>query len=234
MRPWVVTRLRGLALVALCVAATSASGGGAGLWRVVSVTPSNSLIVADPTGERSQVVLAYLSIPSGRQPYADRAAAVLRAQLVGRDVNLRPVGRQGDAYTSALLYVNGNNFNEDFLRRGHAWVNHLQNPPSQWRRIERAAQATRAGLWATEQPVHPIDWDIAESSADRLVRGLDQVAADKQAHVRMYKTFVANRSTKLYYPFGCPRWMQIPNRDIVIFTSAPSAQSEGYRPGACK
>jgi hypothetical protein len=234
MRASVRLGLRGVVLVALCLAAMGVSGSAAGLWRVVSVTPSNSLIVANPQGERSQVVLAYLSIPSGRQPYADRAAAVLRAQLVGRDVNLRPVGRRGDAYTSALLYVNGNNFNEDFLRRGHAWVNHLQNPPSQWRRIERAAQATGAGLWATERPVHPIDWDIAENSADRLVRGLDQVAADKQAHVRMYKTFVANRSTKLYYPFGCPRWMQIPNRDIVIFTSAPSAQSEGYRAGVCK
>lgn len=234
MRPSARLGLRGVALVALCLAAMGVSSSAAGLWRVVSVTPSNSLIVADPQGERSQVVLAYLSMPSGRQPYADRAAAVLRAQLVGRDVNLRPVGRQGDAYTSALLYVNGNNFNEDFLRRGHAWVNHLQNPPAQWRRIERAAQATGAGLWATERPVHPIDWDIAENSADRLVRGLDQVAADKQAHARMYKTFVANRSTKLYYPFGCPRWMQIPNRDIVIFTSAPSAQSEGYRAGACK
>jgi endonuclease YncB( thermonuclease family) len=234
MRPSARLGLRGVALVALCLAAPSVSGSAAGLWRVVSVTPSNSLIVANPQGERSQVVLAYLSIPSGRQPYADRAAAVLRAQLVGRDVNLRPVGRQGDAYTSALLYVNGNNFNEDFLRRGHAWVNHLQNPPAQWRRIERAAQATGAGLWATERPVHPIDWDIAKNSADRLVRGLDQVAADKHAHARMYKTFVANRSTKLYYPFGCPRWMQIPDRDIVIFTSAPGALSEGYRPGACK
>jgi len=222
-----------LALLAVFLPMALANGQASTIWRVEAVSPRNSLICVDDDGARRQVVLAYLSIPAGSQPYADRAAQVLRAQLVGKDVNVRPVGRQADGYVSALVYVGTHNFNHDFLRRGHAWLNHLQQPPSQWRKIEAAAREERAGLWATVDPVHPIDWEASQRQA-RDGRGtLDRMAADKDAQQRVRATFVGSRSAKTYYPFDCAPWLELDNRDIVIFTSARGAQAAGYRAVSC-
>jgi len=222
-----------LALLALMGAHPASSQTGAP-WRVESVTSSNSLVTVDSQGVRKQLILAYLSIPSGRQPYADRAAQVLRAQLVGQQVNVRPVGRQGQDYVSALVYVGSNNFNEDFLRRGHAWVNPMQDPPPQWRRIEAAARATRSGLWATANPVHPIDWETSQKQAVNVRGTLDRIANDEAAQKRMRSTFVGSRSAKVYYPFSCAPWLELGNRDVVVFTTARGAQASGFRAIPCK
>jgi hypothetical protein len=223
-----------LALLAALLPAAAANGQVATIWRVESISAANSLICLDEHGARRQVVLAYLSIPAGRQPYSDRAAEVLRSQLVGRDVNIRPVGPQGAGYVSALVYVGSNNFNQDFLRRGHAWLNHLQDPPSPWRRVEAAARTAQAGLWATPDPIHPIDWETSQRQA-RGARGtLDRLAADEPAQQRMLATFVGSRTAKVYYPFKCAPWLDLDNRDIVVFTSARGAQSAGFRAVPCK
>lgn len=223
-----------LALLAVFLPIALANGQAATIWRVEAVSPRNSLICVDGTGARRQVVLAYLSIPAGNQPYADRAAQVLRAQLVGKDVNVRPVGRQGEGYVSALVYVGTHNFNHDFLRRGHAWLNHLQQPPSQWRKIEAAAREDRAGLWATVDPIHPIDWETSQRQARDARATLDRMAADKPAQQRVRSTFVGSRASKTYYPFDCAPWFELDKRDIVIFTSARGAQAAGYRAVSCK
>ena len=223
-----------LALLAALLPVGAANAQVATIWRVAAISPANSLICLDEHGTPRQVVLAYLSIPAGRQPYGVRAAAVLRAQLVGRDVNIRAVGPQGAGYLSALVYVGRRNFNEEFLRRGHAWVNHLQDPPSQWRRVEATARSARVGLWATPAPIHPIDWASAEHQA-RDVRGtLDRLAADQPAQQRMLGTFIGRRSAKRYYPFQCALWLELDHRDVVVFTSARSAQAAGYRAAPCR
>jgi endonuclease YncB( thermonuclease family) len=223
-----------VAVLSVMLPVTLAAAPTATLCRVESVSPRNSLICVDDKGARRQVVLAYLSIPAGQQPYADRAAQVLRAQLVGKEVNLRAVGPQGDGYVSALLYVGTHNLNHDFLRRGHAWLNHLQYPPSQWRRIEAAAREDRVGLWSTAEPEHPIDWENSHRQALAVRGTLDRLAADEPAQERIKATFVGSRSSKTYYPFSCAPWFELDDRDIVIFTSARGAQAAGYRAVSCR
>lgn len=234
MRPCAGYARLALALLACWLPAATVNGQAASIWRVESISESNSLICIDEQGARRQVVLAYLSIPSGRQPYAERAAEVLRAQLVGQDVNVRAVGPQGSGYVSALVYVGRHNFNEDFLRRGHAWVNPLQYPPSQWRRVEAAARSSRSGLWATPDPVHPVDWQTAQSQAGGVRHTLDRMMADEPTQQRMRTTFVGSRAAKVYYPFNCAPWLELDNRDVVVFTSARGAQSAGFRAVPCK
>lgn len=223
-----------LLLAAVGFGAVPAVAQQGGLWKVESVTARNSLLVRDPQGTLHQVLLAYLSIPAGAQPYADRAAAVLRAQLVGQQVNLRPVGPQGVGYISALVYVKGNNFNEDFLRRGHAWVNPLQRPPPQWKRIQLAAQTTKAGLWATPNPIHPADFEHELESAGAARDTLESMSADPSIVARMKKTYVGRRDTRVYYPYPCTPWFEIADKDLVIFTSLNSAQQSGFKAQPCK
>ncbi|MEI2421005.1 hypothetical protein V6O07_12090, partial [Arthrospira platensis SPKY2] len=69
-RAWVIT----LALLAPAFVAAAESSAPF-FARVVGVTPSNSLLI-ETGGKPTQLVLAFISIPIGRQPYADEAHAV--------------------------------------------------------------------------------------------------------------------------------------------------------------
>ena len=210
-----------------------AVAGTANIGKVVYITPKNGLVVDFIDGSRQQVVLAYLSIPFGEMPYADRAHQILRAQLLGKQVNVRPVGRQGEDYISGLVYLGGNNFNETFLRRGHAWVNHLQRPPPQWSRIEASANLSSLGLWSTDAPMHPIDWDSHRRQSQFFADGLSIVANDPDTPELLSKAFIGDRSAKQYFEFSCPKWTDIPDHEIRIFTSVASAEADGFVKGSC-
>jgi hypothetical protein len=217
----------------LLIFSLSANAGTAKIGKVVYVTPRNGIVVDFIDGTRQQVVLAYLSIPFGQMPYADRAHQVLQSQLLGRQVNVRPVGRQGTDYISGLVYVGSQNFNEDFLRRGHAWVNHLQRPPPQWHRIEAAANQSNVGLWTTDSPTHPIDWEMHRRHAELVSKGLTIVSEDPDSPELFANAFVGDRAAKRYYDFTCAQWTQIPNRQLRLFTTVQSAEADGFVKAPC-
>jgi endonuclease YncB( thermonuclease family) len=219
-------------LVASFSVAPAVNAQTAVLGRVVGVTAGNSLLVQLEDGSRVQVILAYLAIPRDDQPHAARAAEVLRAQLSGQAINLRPVGRPGDGFIRALVYVRGNNFNQDFVRRGHAWINPFEQPPNGWYGVQAAAQAAGAGLWADPGPVHPAEWQIAKRDAehfnDTMGRSQDTVKPEQWKRV-----LVGDKRTKRYVPFTCRAWTRIPERDVMPFVSVKAAEAAGFRPTAC-
>jgi endonuclease YncB( thermonuclease family) len=202
------------------------------LGRVVGVTAGNGLRVQLEDGARVQVVLAYLAIPRDDQPYAARAHAVLRAQLLDQAVNVRPVGVQGEGYVRALVYVRGQNFNEDFLRRGHAWANPLDAPPGTWYGLQAAAQAAGVGLWAAEAPVHPVEWGTVRRDAESMVSGEGRLARDVTSE-QWRRVLIGDRRTRRYLPFGCRAWTAIPQTEVAVFVSSKAAESEGFRPAPC-
>ena len=63
---------------------------------------------------------------------------------------------------------------------------------------------------------------------------LDRIANDEEAQKRMRSTFVGSRSAKVYYPFSCAPWLELDNRDVVVFTTARGAQASGFRALPCK
>jgi endonuclease YncB( thermonuclease family) len=222
-----------LLLFGLALVASAAHAQTALLGRVVGVTPGNSLLVQLEDGARVQAVLAYLAIPRDDQPYASRAHAVLRAQLLDQPVNVRPVGVQGTGYVRALLYVRGQNFNEDFLRRGHAWANPLDSPPGTWYGLQAAAQADGVGLWAAaEAPVHPVEWGTVRGDAEGFLSGQGRIARQVTPE-QWRRVLIGDRRTKRYLPFGCRAWTEIPQAEVAVFVSPKAAASEGFRPSPC-
>ena len=60
------------------------------------------------------------------------------------------------------------------------------------------------------------------------------MASDEAAQKRMRTTFVGSRSARAYYPFACAPWLELDNRDVVVFTTARGAQEAGFRAVPCK
>lgn len=202
--------------------------------KVLAVTAANSLIVQPEGGERTQVVLAFLSIPVGEQPYSKRAHAILRAQLLNRRVSVRPIGEPNDDYVLGIVYVGKENFNLDFLSRGHAWVDHFQMSHPAWMSAQQAARAAGRGLYADPQAMHPLDW-VSEMKKAKVVVGMTETMKNDPAIQDMFdRTFVGHRGEKVFVSTRClGLWATWPRAALVAFTTTAGAEDNGYRQVPC-
>lgn len=203
--------------------------------KVDSVTATNSLMVTKDGGEQTQVVLAFLSIPTLEQPYGQRAQAILKAQLEGRRVSIRPIGEPHEGYTLGLVYVRDNNFNLDFLKRGHAWLDFFQISHPAWKAAQASARASGIGLYADPNAMHPITWTNQLNNAKRLRQITDQAANDPGLDSVMRETFIGHKQDKVYVPVGCIQvWSHWPKLSWVPITTHAGAAADGFRELACE
>jgi len=202
---------------------------------VVEISRANSLMVKQEGGEFTQVTLAFLSIPVGNQPYAHRAHQILEAQLLNRRVSIRPIGAPDSPYTLGLVYVGNENFNLDFLRRGHAWVDYFQVSHPTWLTTQQRARAEKRGLYADPEATHPLEWQRQMVKATRVAHLAKEIAADTTYTDMMRKTFVGHRKDKIYVPFDCietwATWSQI---ERVPLLTVAGAEDSGFRFQACQ
>lgn len=202
---------------------------------VVEVSKANSLMVKQAGGDITQVTLAFLSIPIGNQPYASRAHQILKAQLLNRRVSVRPIGSPDAAYLVGLVYVGNENFNLDFLRRGHAWVDYFQVSHPSWLTTQQRARAEKRGLYADPEATHPLEWQRQMIKATRVSELAREIAADTTNTAKIRKTFVGHRKDKIYVPFDCietwATWSQV--QRVPLLTVA-GAEDSGFRFQACQ
>lgn len=202
--------------------------------KVAGITASNSLIVRKDGDEHVQVVLAFLSIPTTEQPYGMRAAQILRAQLVGRRISVRPIGEPKADYVLGLVYVGDNNFNLDFLKRGHAWLDFFQVSHPAWKAAQASARASRIGLYADPHATHPIVWKNQYDNAVRLNRMTSEMADDPDLNSILDNTFIGNRDEQIFVPSSCIRvWSTWPRLSWVPITTLAGAAADGFRQVDC-
>lgn len=203
--------------------------------KVDSVTVTNSLMATKDGGEQTQIVLAFLSIPTLEQPYGRRAHSILKAQLEGRRVSVRPIGSPHEAYTLGLVYVGDNNFNLDFLQRGHAWLDFFQVSHPAWKAAQSSARASRIGLYADPNAMHPITWTNQLTNAKRMRQITDRVVNDPSLDTFIRETYIGHKQDKVYVPVGCIQvWSQWPRLSWVPITTQAGAAADGYRQLECE
>ncbi len=203
--------------------------------KVLEVTRSNSLIVQADAGARQQVVLAFLSIPKLDQPYGQRARQILEAQLKGRRVSVRPIGEPKSDYVVGLVYVRQNNFNLDFLRRGHAWLDYYQISHPAWRQAQLAARASARGLYADPHAMHPIEWALELNKASSIANATGAMQTDEDFAAALATTFIGHREQKIYVAANCLKvWSQWPRSAWIPITTTAGATSDGFQQIACE
>lgn len=218
-------------------AIASASGSAAPPFfgQVVSVTESNSLVISRDSGDRVQVVLAFLSIPLGDQPYADRAHRILRAQLLGRRVSVRPLGSGDPRYILGLVYVGDQSFNLDFLSRGHAWVDYHQVSHPAWLGAQNRAKTLGLGLYADPAAKHPREWATDMTEVSRLLSATDSMSSDADFAAALLSIFVGNRTTREFVSMHCfALWSTWPTSDLVPHLTFAGAEDSGYSQIPCE
>ena len=222
-----MTRIAVLALWAISLGAIAQDAPILG--KVTGISDRNSLFVQDHQGTTHQVVLAFLTIPYGDQPYAERASEVLEAQLKGRQISIRQLPNADVQFVRGIVYIGRNNFNMDFLKRGHAWLDYHQQMPSAWHRAQLEAQAKRIGIYEDKTAVHPYQWRKDQEGAKAAVSLLDDIGGSVQLRDIMNEAFVGNRKTKIYVDLSCNHvWREWASQFAVPHFTRAGAEDSGY------
>ncbi len=157
---------------ALLLAAWLAASG-CGVWqgeftgRVVQAFHGDTIKVEKSPGRFVRVVLAGIDTPERGQPFRDTARQYTLRMSKGKDVTVRPTGRDGQGNLEAeVLLPNGKNLARLLVDAGLAWARPGADDPELAKRQDRARRARR-GLWTDPDPVPPWKYLRAKTWRDR-------------------------------------------------------------------
>jgi endonuclease YncB( thermonuclease family) len=126
--------------------------------RVVRILDGDSLAVLSG-GDEVEVRLHGVDAPEGGQACGNRARRFAGDLAFGRQVELRPRGK--DAYGRTLAEVHlpdGRSLNRELVSAGLAWHYRKYSDDADLAAREKEARAARRGLWADPAPVPPWEW----------------------------------------------------------------------------
>jgi len=108
----------------------------------------------------TKVTLYGIQCPPSGQPFGNKALYLTCWLVLGKQVEVIPVGIDSGTETTALLRVQGDRdyLNGRLIAYGMAWLKN-RHPViplcDQWQKLEELARINRIGLWAVNNPVQP-------------------------------------------------------------------------------
>lgn len=125
---------------------------------VTQVSDGDSLRFT-PTGQPAVVVrLADIDAPEICQPWGAEARRALTDLALNKPGQLRPLGRDAQGRTLAVLTVEGVNVAQRLVEEGHAWSNRGRNDRGPFVKQERMAKALSRGLHVGGQAIKPAEF----------------------------------------------------------------------------
>lgn len=129
--------------------------------KVISVTDGDTVRVYSK--EQGLVKIRFFGIdaPEKRQPYGRSAKKYLTSIISGARVEVKPITKDSNGRTVAVVLSSEANVNLKMVRAGYAWVyrRYCDKPfCAEWIAIEAKARAEKSGLWKEKNPVPPWEW----------------------------------------------------------------------------
>lgn len=165
--PWRGLAALGLVLAAAAVAAAKPTPSWNG--RVTHVSDGDTLWVQPADGATAPVAIRIVDIdaPEICQPWGPQARDALQERAGGRDVIVRPVGRDGYGRTLARVTLDDLNLGPWLVQEGHAWSQRTRWDQGPLVKQETQARALRRGLHAQPEPVSPKEFRRRHGPCER-------------------------------------------------------------------
>ena len=129
------------------------------LATVTRVSDGDTLWVRmDEGGARRKLRLLGIDAPELCQPHGAQARAALTARVLGRRIEIESHSKDGHGRALAQVTLEGQDIANWMVAQGHAWSPGFRWHPGRYAEAQRQAQASRAGLWAQNQPMLPRDF----------------------------------------------------------------------------
>ena len=149
------------ALLAFLVVPVASFAAGAPFYGcVVKVIDGDSLLLR--AGKKNIEIRLYgVDSPEYNQPFAGKAKALAKKNVLDQNVLVRPVAYDSYQRLVAIVEYDGQSLNSELVGAGLAWVYphycHRKICRS-WQQREDAARAEKRGLWSADRPVPPWQW----------------------------------------------------------------------------
>lgn len=132
--------------------------------RVVGVSDGDTVTVLVNGHDQYKIRIAGIDAPEKKQPFGQRAKALMSDMVYGRDVTVNWDKRDRFGRTVGVVLVSGQDAGKSMLLAGLAWhYKKYQGDQSQLDRerysaAEGVARSERVGLWVDKDPVPPWEW----------------------------------------------------------------------------
>ena len=123
--------------------------------KVISVIDGNTLQVLGSDGQTYNLILAGIDCPELKQAYGNDAKICLEKLTLGKDVDIRVVGKDRLGNAQAEVLVSGKKDPRiQLLKDGLAWTSE-KDPNNILEAYRAASQSKKKGLWKEENPTPP-------------------------------------------------------------------------------
>lgn len=141
-------RTAGLALPLILICSIAASAAPSLVGVVTKVHDADTITVA------VKIRLHYVDAPELSQPHGKESADFARELLLGRSVELRPVGRSYDRVVSDVG-LGGLDVARLLTEQGHVMLDPRFKPPAVLLKAQEDAKAERFGIWKAKDVEPP-------------------------------------------------------------------------------
>lgn len=131
---------------------------------VTSVLDGDTIKVQLESGPMT-VRLANIDAPELGQAGGGAAARALHERLLGREVTLDVVTKDGQEQLVAVVWLGEENVNAWLVKQGHAWAYRQFTQDANYCVWENAARSLRRGLWADADRMAPWEWRQSKRDA---------------------------------------------------------------------
>jgi endonuclease YncB( thermonuclease family) len=131
--------------------------------KVIRVTDGDTITVLSYQG-KEKIRFAEIDAPetshfgSTPQPYGKESATFLRGLVSGENVRVDVEAIDQYGRNVGTVFVNGINVNREMVKNGFAWVYRQYAHDESLLELEKAARASRIGLWMLDNPIYPPDF----------------------------------------------------------------------------
>lgn len=126
--------------------------------KVVGVTDGDTITVYLGKDEPVKVRLEGIDAPESKQDLGSASKKHLSELVFGKDVMVQVTGKDKYKRTLGFVFVDGQNVNKTMISDGLAWHYKQYNSDSALDNAEKAARASRLGIWSMPNQIPP--WDF--------------------------------------------------------------------------
>ncbi len=148
--------------------AISATKGYVG--KVVDVADGDTITVRTENEGEKTIRLSGIDCPETFQIHGEQAKRFTASKLQDRRVRVVPLTVDEYDRIVAVVFVNGENINEQLVAHGHGWVYRKYCTAAycrDWLKLEATAQDAQVGLWGDKNPLPPWEWREAQRNKEK-------------------------------------------------------------------
>lgn len=130
------------------------------ICKVVKVSDGDTVTCLDAENRQTKIRLYGIDAPEKKQDFGQKSRQTLASMVAGKIVEVEEAGRDRYGRTIGLIKSDGQNVNEEMIKRGYAWVYSQYCKKAfceDWKQAEENARNNRLGIWQ-ERAIPPWEW----------------------------------------------------------------------------